>query len=146
MNPDDNEIRAALEKQGMLVIEGEIPATAPPPLSAILAVTGFYVQATVSIPQSDSDVEDQVDRHWHEQANRIRLYGDDGKLLLRLSDPSSEARGWIQVKDLVNERLPSRVAMATGYREFIAVSLDGKELCAVSIEDEEDWIVTHHFS
>jgi hypothetical protein len=142
----ERELRARLGEHGIIVLDGALPSSAPPPLTAVRAVTGAYVQPTVTVPHSAPDLEEIIDRSWREQATRIGLHSDDGRFLMRLSNPSSEARGWLQVRDEVAERLPSRMASATGCREFIVVSLNGKHLCAISLEDDEDWIVTHEFT
>ncbi|MFG2598460.1 hypothetical protein [Streptomyces sp. NPDC048462] len=46
------------------------------------------------------------------------------------------------MKDSVETGLPSRVASATGSPEFLALSVDGRHLCAVTSEEDEYWIVT----
>jgi hypothetical protein len=142
----ERELCTRLGEHGITVLDGALPSSAPPPLTAVRAVTGGYVQPAVAVPHSAPDLEERIDRNWHAQATRIGLHSGDGRFLLRLSNPGSEARGWLHVRDEIAERLPSRMASATGCREFIAVSLDGKHLCAVSLEDDEDWIVTHEFT
>ncbi|MEV5971805.1 hypothetical protein [Streptomyces sp. NPDC051921] len=108
-------------------------------------MTGIYVQPTSSIPHTNPDARDQVDFRWHAEAERIRIYDQDAEFLLLTSNPGSERRGWLRVRDTIRNRLPSRLADSTGFREFIAVSVDGRSLCAVSVEDDDDWIVTHRF-
>lgn len=144
-NPSRAELVTRLAAHHIKVIGGATP-DAPVPRKAILAVTGGYVQPTVRIRHSRTDRFDAVDRHWQEQAKRLHLKTERNDFLLLLSNPGSEERGWLHVQDELSERLASRVHSATGRREFIALSLDGRKLCAVSVEDDEDWIVTHTFS
>ncbi|MET9105452.1 hypothetical protein [Streptomyces zhihengii] len=59
--------------------------------------------------------------------------------------PGGSAVGWVRVRERVGSGLPSRVAAVTGSPEFIAVSTDGRRLCAASVEDAEYWIVVHGF-
>ncbi|MFF5919348.1 hypothetical protein ACFY8C_13465 [Streptomyces flavochromogenes] len=86
-----------------------------------------------------------MDALWHDEADRMGIPDGNGEFLLLATYPGSLARGWLKVKDLAGGHLPSRIAAASGSREFVAVSLDGKSLCAVSVEEYEDWIVTHSF-
>ncbi|MDQ1009870.1 hypothetical protein QFZ82_004355 [Streptomyces sp. V4I23] len=142
---DEVELRRQLAAHKIVVLGGATPE-APTPLSAVLAVTGAYVTPRVRIPHMTPDRDERVDVQWHELAAQMHLFTDDGSFLLRLSNPGSESRGWLRVRDEMGVRLPSRLNSATGRREFIAVSLDGVHLCAVSVEDDEDWIVTHSFT
>ncbi|MEV6393624.1 hypothetical protein AB0M39_02395 [Streptomyces sp. NPDC051907] len=146
MEFSDRELISRMREHGLVALECELPSTIPAPLDAILSVTGGYVTPTVAVPHSAPNLAAEMDRHWLEQATRLGLVSADCRFLLRLSDPGSESRGWIYVRDEVIANLPSRIAAATGRREFIALSQDGRHLCAVSIEDDEDWIVTHEFS
>ncbi|MFI1867600.1 hypothetical protein [Streptomyces jumonjinensis] len=148
MNIPDSELelRSRLVDNGITVVGGPLSPGVHPSLTAVLVVTGGYVQPTVTVPRSAPDLKERLDRKWEEQAEKMRLRSTDGRFLLRLSNPGSESRGWLQVHDSVIDQLPSRISIASGHREFIAASLDSKRLCAVSLEDEEDWIVTHEFS
>ncbi|MFF9849364.1 hypothetical protein [Streptomyces litmocidini] len=53
--------------------------------------------------------------------------------------------GWIRVRDLVGTVLPSRIRAGTGLTEFMAVSVDGRIMCAVSDEEYDKWIIVHRF-
>ncbi|WP_406059944.1 hypothetical protein OG462_21830 [Streptomyces sp. NBC_01077] len=141
----DLELLEALKRQALEEVGGEVPKSAPDPKKAILAVTGGFVQPAVKVPHSDPAARDRVDALWHKEADRLAILDRSREFLLLATYPGSLARGWIRVRDLIGGRLPSRVAAASGSRDFIAVSLDGKSLCAVSVEEYEDWIVTHSF-
>ncbi|MGA5035851.1 hypothetical protein ACPCA8_02195 [Streptomyces capoamus] len=52
----------------------------------------------------------------------------------------------MRVRDTVGTRLPSRIAEVTGSPEFVAVSTDGRRLCAASVEEYDYWVVLHEFS
>ncbi|MFE7514989.1 PH domain-containing protein [Streptomyces sp. NPDC057540] len=86
-----------------------------------------------------------MDALWHAEADRLGILDSNGEFLLLATYPGSFTRGWIRVRDSIGGRLPSRIATASGSHDFIAVSLDGKSLCAVSAEENEHWIVTHSF-
>ncbi|MGW9447924.1 hypothetical protein [Streptomyces sp. NPDC055632] len=139
-----SELIDALARQG-LDEEADIPGEAPAPKKASLAVSGGNVQPTVTVPHKVPNARDRVDSLWHEEADRLRIFNERREFLLLATYPGSLTRGWIRMRDSIGTHLPSRIAAATGHRGFIAVSLDGTSLCAVSVEEYEDWIVTHSF-
>ncbi|MFJ4871271.1 hypothetical protein [Streptomyces sp. NPDC088757] len=109
-------------------------------------MAGFEVVPTRTVPQKDPDARERVDALWHEEADRMGLFDGEGEFLLLVSRLSeSSTGGWLRMRDTIGTRLPSRIAAATGNQEFIAVSLDGRSMCAVSVEEYDDWIITHSF-
>jgi hypothetical protein len=86
-----------------------------------------------------------VDVLWHEEASRMGLFDRNREFLLFFWPSGSPTGEWRRMRDTVGTRLPSRIATATGNPEFIAASLDGRSLCAVSVEEYDDWIITHSF-
>ncbi|MGI5356376.1 hypothetical protein ACQI4E_13865 [Streptomyces sp. CA-252508] len=143
--PDVALLLEALGQQGLERREGGTPEGAAAPKKAILAVSGGNVRPTLTVNHRDPGAREQVDTLWHQEAERLKIFDQNGEFLLLATYPGSLAKGWLRMKDSVGNHLPSRIAAATGYRDFIAVSLDGKSLCAVSVEEYEDWIVTHSF-
>ncbi|MFE5911368.1 hypothetical protein ACFQ6B_20090 [Streptomyces wedmorensis] len=139
------ELLDALGRQALEEAGGEVPKSAPDPEKASVAVTGGFVQPTARVPHSDPAARDRLDALWHKEADRMGILDGNREFLLLATYPGSLARGWIRMRDSIGDHLPSRIAAASGSREFIAVSLDGKSLCAVSAEEYEDWIVTHSF-
>ncbi|CAL9397310.1 hypothetical protein [Streptomyces sp. enrichment culture] len=112
---------------------------------ALYAVTGFEVEPAVTIPASSPRAADALDEVWHHRASQFRLYGESGDFLILPPVPGGSRAGWVRVKDPVGTHLPSRVAGVTGAPEFVAVSRDGRRLCAASVEDDEYWVVLHEF-
>ncbi len=135
----------ALGRQGVVEAAGGVPETAPDPKSAFYAMVGYEVKPTRTVPRKAPDVRDRVDLVWHEEADRTGLFDEDGEFLLFFWIPGDPTGGWLRVRDPIGTRLPSRIAAATGNREFIAASLDGRHMCAVSVEEYDDWIITHSF-
>ncbi|MGW9447929.1 hypothetical protein [Streptomyces sp. NPDC055632] len=134
----------ALGRQGVVEADGGVPENAPDPKSAFHAMAGYEVEPTATVPQKDPDARDRVDLVWHEEADRAGLFDENGEFLLFFWVPENPA-GWLRVRDTTGTRLPSRIAAATGNQEFIAASLDGRSMCAVSVEEYDDWIITHSF-
>ncbi|MEV8586767.1 hypothetical protein AB0424_07450 [Streptomyces sp. NPDC051180] len=147
----DSEVHSAAElleslgRQGFEEVGHEVPDSAPDPKRAGFAVAGGFVQPTARVPHSDPAARDRVDALWHAEADRVRILDSNGEFLLLATYPGSFTRGWLRMRDSIGDHLPSRIATASGSRDFIAVSLDGKSMCAVSAEEYEDWIVTHSF-
>ncbi|MFD3532866.1 hypothetical protein [Streptomyces sp. NPDC058664] len=135
-----------LARQGLVEAGGGVPEDAPDPRRAFLAVVGYEVKPTTTVLQTDPNVRERVDALWYEEADRMGLFDRDGEFLLFSWPPGSPSGEWRRMRDATGTRLPSRIATATGNPEFIAASLDGRSLCAVSVEEYEDWIITHSFS
>ncbi|MGA4943987.1 hypothetical protein [Streptomyces cinereoruber] len=142
---DVSELLDALARQGLKEAGCGIPEGVPEPKKASLVVFGGNAQPTSTVPRRDPSASDQVDALWHQEAERWGIFDRDREFLLFATYPGTLARGWIRVKDSNGTRIPSRIAAATGYSDFIAVSPDGKSLCAVSYEEYEIWIVSHSF-
>ncbi|WP_240661136.1 hypothetical protein [Streptomyces sp. WAC 01438] len=133
-----------LERCG-LQFAGKAEQGGPPVNSAIYAVTGLEVEPAVTIPASSPRAADELDAAWHHRASQVRLYGRDGEFLILPPVPGGSKVGWVRVKDPVGKNLPSRVGRVAGSPEFVAVSPDGRRLCAASVEDDDYWVVLHEF-
>ncbi|MFC9287181.1 hypothetical protein [Streptomyces sp. NPDC057052] len=113
--------------------------------AAIHAVNGFEVEPVATIPATDPHAADELDKAWHHHAARASLHVENGEFLILPPMPGGSEVGWIRVKDPAGKNLPSRVSAATGSPEFVAVSVDGRHLCAVSVEEFEYWVVVRAF-
>lgn len=136
--------RDVLDGCGLEVL-GEPVQDGPPVRAALYAVNGVEVEPVVEIPGSAPGAAEELDRAWHRQAGLVGLTDEDGAFRILVPGPGGSAVGWVRVRDRVGSGLPSRVAAVTGSPEFIAVSTDGRRLCAASVEDAEYWIVVHGF-
>ncbi|WP_165371881.1 hypothetical protein, partial [Streptomyces sp. L-9-10] len=117
-----------------------VPATAPSALAAIHAVAGIDVESAVSVRAMG-----ELDRRWYAQiSGSLQTPSNDEFFILPPVKGGSKI-GWVRVKDSRGTDLPSRIADATGAPEFLALSADGHNLFAVSVEDDEYWIVVHTF-
>ncbi|MEV4970006.1 hypothetical protein [Streptomyces scopuliridis] len=135
-----------LEACDLTVLDSEIPATAPSALTAIQAVTGVNVEPTVSVQESLADAMGELDRQWHTQISRSPQTSDDDEFFILPPVKGGSKIGWVRVKDSGGSNLPSRIAAATGSPEFLTLSTDGHHLFAVTVEDDEYWIVVHKFT
>ncbi|MFD8257727.1 hypothetical protein ACFV19_02020 [Streptomyces griseoluteus] len=141
----DQDWVAVLQRCGLQVVEDHA-IDALPVNSAFYAVNGVDVEPVASIPFSSPEAMSGLSRLWHAHCSRLSLCGDDGEFLIMPPGAGGSKVGWVKVKDQVGIDLPSRIARVTGSPEFIATSLDGRRLCAVSVEDDEYWVVVHKFA
>ncbi|MGW6768973.1 hypothetical protein ACWGBX_00935 [Streptomyces sp. NPDC055037] len=129
-----------LEACGLTVLGNEVPATTPSVLAAIHAVAGINVEPAVSVR-----ARGELDRQWYALiSGSLRTPSNDEFFILPPVKGGSKI-GWVRVKDSGGTDLPSRVADATGSPEFLTLSADGRNLFAISVEDDEYWIVVHTF-
>jgi hypothetical protein len=126
-----------LERCGLEVTEAA--PDGPPVNAALYAVNGFEVEPVAALPA------DLLDEAWHHHAAQTALHADNGEFLILPPIPGGSQVGWMRVKDPVGMNLPSRIAEVTGSPEFVAVSVDGHHLCAVSVEESDYWVVVHRF-
>ncbi|MFE4330092.1 hypothetical protein ACFRQM_11685 [Streptomyces sp. NPDC056831] len=143
--------RITLQSCGLVILEGKAPSSAPSPLVAIRAVTGVDVRPKVAIQESRPDAIEEIDRQWQAQVSKTTLVSETGKFLILPPVSGGSAVGWVRVKDSIGFNLPSRIAShriasVTGSAEFPTLSADGHHLHAVSVEDDEYWIVVRTFT
>lgn len=137
--------RDVLEHCGLQVLE-KAPQSGPPVLSAIYAVNGIEVEPVATVPISSPGAVGDLDAQWHLHASNVSLYDENGEFLILPPVSRVDEIGWVRVNDTVGSNLPSRVAKVTGSPEFLAVSTDGRHLCAASVEEYDYWVVLHAFS
>ncbi|MET8029454.1 hypothetical protein [Streptomyces avermitilis] len=135
-----------LTRCGLQVVEDPVADGITPIEKAIQAASGVTVEPTATIPLSSSEAMEELDLQWHHYASFISLRTTGGEFLIIPPGPGGSKVGWVEVKDPYGHSLPSRVCRETGSPEFLALSTDGRHLCAVTVEDEDYWVVTHEFS
>ncbi|WP_425245651.1 hypothetical protein [Streptomyces sp. NEAU-NA10] len=128
-----------------LEVTGKAATDGPPVNAAIYAVSGFEVEPVAAIPASAPHAADELDEAWHHHASQASLYGGNGEFLILPPIPGGSEVGWVRVKDPVGKNLPSRISGVSGSPEFVAVSVDGRHLCAASVEESDYWVVVHEF-
>ncbi|SFT04405.1 hypothetical protein SAMN04487982_10681 [Streptomyces sp. ok210] len=138
--------RTTLQSCGLVILEGDAPSSAPTPLVAIRAVAGVDVQPKVTIREARSDAIEEIDRQWQTLTSKTLLAAEAGEFLILPPGSGGSAVGWVRVRDSIGGNLPSRIAAATGSPEFLTLSADGHHLCAVSVEEDEYWIVIRTFA
>ncbi|MFF9364140.1 hypothetical protein [Streptomyces griseoluteus] len=141
----DQDWMAVLQRCGLQVVQDHA-IDALPINSAFYAVNGVDVEPVASVPFSSSGAMGELSRLWHTQSSVLPLCDEDGDFLIMPPGAGGSKVGWVKVKDQVGIDLPARIANVTGSPEFIAISPDGRRLCAVTVEDDEYWVVVHKFA
>jgi hypothetical protein len=136
---------STIRKCGLEVSESPpIPGSLDPAV-ATLAVTGGNVRPAVAVAKEKNSLS-VLDLRWQEVA--APLIDSHGEFLLILWGPGSIRKGWFRVRETepLERGLPSRVCAAIGRPEFCCLSLDNATMYAVTVEQDEYWIVTHEFN
>jgi hypothetical protein len=145
MVPGSDEARPLLASCGLELCVANGDET-PAALDIVQQMSSAYVKPVVTVPVDAPNPVEELGRQWHRVAARQRLAAKDGRFLILLAGPGASARGWLCVKDSVGRDLPARLLKGNGSLEFIALSTDGKRICATSEEDDEYWVIYEEVS
>ncbi|MBK3557100.1 hypothetical protein JHN55_11275 [Streptomyces sp. MBT56] len=126
--------KAGLEVLGQGVTEG-LPSYA----RAFQAVVNAEVVPRVIVACSAPGASAEADRLWLEHARSAAVIDDDDCFLVRGAD-----RGWVRVRRTAHTALSAALVPGAG-SVVIAMSPDGRRLCALTEEDDDYWIVVHRF-
>ncbi|WP_445398293.1 hypothetical protein ACSMX9_28420 [Streptomyces sp. LE64] len=131
---------------GLTTLDECAPEGVPSVSQALLSVTNMEVRPARVIPSDSPGALDEADRQWLATARSHSLFTNDGKFLIALPGPGAVGAGWICVKWVDGAKISSRLSHRKENVDFMAMSFDGRSLCAVTEEDSEYWVVFHDFS
>ncbi|MFD0072832.1 hypothetical protein ACFVIY_10375 [Streptomyces sp. NPDC127166] len=134
-----------LEASGLRVQDFDRSPRLPDVRRAHLAFAGYEVKPTTTVGHAHPDAAAELDRRWNSLTTSARLVDEDGEFCMLVPGRGCFERGWVRIKDPVGADLPSRLLAGAGHEEFLAVSVDGRTMCAVSDEEYDKWIIVHHF-
>lgn len=132
---------------GLIITRKPLPEEARDPNTAILAATRGNVRPTATVDIKDANsmnTLDTLDTLWDTIAKPL-ITPRPGEFLIILWGKGSMRDGWFRVQDSLTSRLPSRICEAIGRPEFLALSLNGRDFCAVTVEEDDYWVVTHTY-
>ncbi|QGZ49789.1 hypothetical protein GPZ77_16690 [Streptomyces sp. QHH-9511] len=145
-SPSTAQWRERLASCGLTVLpESEHPAL-PDVRQSIYAVTGMEVEPTIRIDRSAPEADLELGRQWQDQARQANLYTDDGEFFVLPPGSGGLEIGWVRVRNRAGNDLLSRVKRTIGQFELITASADGRNLCAVTSEEYEYWIIVRSLS
>ncbi|MFI6287827.1 hypothetical protein ACIBCM_24295 [Streptomyces sp. NPDC051018] len=131
---------------GLTPLGESAPEGVPTVDQALLSVTNMEVRPTRTVPVDSPDAWGEVDRQWLSLARDNALFTEDGRFLIVLPGPGAVESGWVPVQWVDGVEISSRLSHRKENVDFLAMSLDGKVLCAVTEEDSDYWIILHEFS
>ncbi|MFI5523879.1 hypothetical protein [Streptomyces platensis] len=135
-----------LTSAGMLISNQEPKQGVPEATTALHAVNGMEAEPTVSISRNAPDSLECLNQHWKQQSEAAHLYSTSGVILVCSPAACPADVGWLRVQDpMRGENIASRLVQAKGSPTFLTLSEDGRHLCAISVEDEDYWIVSREF-
>ncbi|WP_234315388.1 hypothetical protein [Streptomyces globisporus] len=134
-----------LEACGLQVLDLDRSPVLPDVHRAHLAWAGYEVKPTATVGHARPDAAAELDRRWDSLATSAQLMADNGEFCMLVPVRGCFEIGWVRMRDLVGVDLPSRILAGAGHEEFVAVSVDGRTMCAVSDEEYDKWIIVHRF-
>lgn len=128
-----------LAKAGLEVLAQGVAEELPSYARAFKAVVNFEVVPRATVACSAPGAPAEADRLWLEQARTAAVIDDEGCFLVRGAD-----RDWVRVRLTPHTALSAALVPGAGSM-VIAMSPDGRRLCALTDEDDDYWIVVHRF-
>ncbi|MFF3759554.1 hypothetical protein [Streptomyces sp. NPDC002185] len=135
---------ARISATGLTVSDAPAPDDAPSVEEAWQSVINWEVEPVAKIPLTHPRALQEADRQWRAHALDEDLFSADGSFLLSISGTGSWSFGWAMVKWAPGVGLSARLVNRGEVLNFVAMSLDGKSVCAVTEEDDDYWIVVQH--
>ncbi|MFD3331054.1 hypothetical protein ACFWV1_00095 [Streptomyces sp. NPDC058700] len=126
---------------GLTVSADPAPGDIPSVGEAMQSVANWEVNPVATVPLSAQGALQEVDQQWYAHAMQNGLFTDGGSFLLSISGSGAWAFGWTVVKWSPGTELAPRLAKEEEGLDFVAMSLDGKVVCAVTEEEYDYWIV-----
>ncbi|GAA2412908.1 hypothetical protein GCM10010420_47950 [Streptomyces glaucosporus] len=140
-----NERLRKISSSGLVVRDTPPPSGVPAASEAWRKVANIETEPVIKVSQSLPDAMSEVDRQWLAQAKKESLFAEDGSFLISVAGPGASEEGWVCVQWPGSASMASTLFQAERSPEFVAMSMDGRVLCAVTTEEYDFWIVVHEF-
>ncbi|MGW7437811.1 hypothetical protein [Streptomyces sp. NPDC054849] len=126
-------------KAGLEVVAQGVAEGLPSYARAFKAVVNVEVPPRAAVARTAPGALQEADRLWLEHARTAAVIDDEDCFLVRGAD-----RDWVRVRRTAHTALSAALVPGAGSM-VIAMSPDGRRLCALTEEDDDYWIVVHHF-
>ncbi|MFE6835950.1 hypothetical protein ACFVFI_14130 [Streptomyces sp. NPDC057705] len=126
-------------KAGLEVVIHVVAEGLPSYARAFKAVVNVEVAPRAIVARTAPGALQEADRLWLEHARTAAVFDNEGSFLVRGAD-----RDWVRVRRTAHTALSAALEPGAG-SVVIAMSPDGRRLCALTEEDDDYWIVVHHF-
>jgi hypothetical protein len=135
--------RSLLEAAGLEVIEPAWLGSSPTPMAAWkLLVGGDVVPAAVVRIAEGNEHLPEVESKWEELASEAGLFRDNEGFLISVAGIGAAGAPWALVRGNPPLALAFRLASDYGNPEFVAMDMAGRNVCGVTSEEYEIWVVT----
>ncbi|MFA7762648.1 hypothetical protein [Streptomyces sp. NRRL S-448] len=128
-----------LAKAGLEVVAEGVAEGLPSYARAFKAVVNVEVAPRATVARTAPGALEEADRLWLEHARTAAVIDDEGCFLVRGAD-----RDWVRVRRTALTAFSAALVPGAGSM-VIAMSPDGRRLCALTEEDDDYWIVVHQF-
>ncbi|GAU66573.1 hypothetical protein SSP35_03_02210 [Streptomyces sp. NBRC 110611] len=130
-----------ISSSGLVVVDAQPPPSIPTVMQAWQKVVNVQTEPTVAVSQDLPDALKEVDRQWLSQGVKNSLFNKEGEFLISVAGPGSVDFGWTRVRWSKNASPSSMPSQDENSPEFLGMSLDGRNICAVTTEEYDYWIV-----
>jgi hypothetical protein len=137
------ERRAVLEAAGLTVLDESWSGNVPEPSAAWRPIIAGSAEPSSTIRHDAPDVLKRVDAEWYRQARAVGVLDGHGEFLISVAGDGAAAESWARVRCSAAPTLAE--AMEPGWSgggEFAALSMSGRVVCGVTVEENEYWVLS----
>lgn len=142
---EEQSILDRISATGLTILKRSTPTDITTTEQAWQKVNNIETEPVAEVPIESPDALSRVDQSWLTEAAKGPLFTENGEFYLSIGGPGSLKIDWAAVQWSKNARMSNALIRDDGHLEFVAMSIDGSYICAVSTEDEDYWIIEHRF-
>ncbi|HEX7660076.1 MAG TPA: hypothetical protein VF444_11420 [Pseudonocardiaceae bacterium] len=131
-----------LESAGLTVVDPAWSGPAPEPMAAwrLLILGSVVPTATVPIAAHAAHLP-AVEAKWEELAREAGILNGEDGFLISVEGTCAEDVRWARVTPNAPLDLASKLGLDYGNPEFVAMDIAGRNVCGVTSEEYDIWIV-----
>lgn len=131
-----------LEAAGLTVVDSSWAGPAPSPMAAWKLLIGARVvpRVTVRIAENGEHLR-EVESEWEALASDAGILGNPDGFLISVAGVGAATAPWALVKGASPLQLARELAPTHGSPEFVTMDLGGRNVCGVTSEEYDIWIV-----
>ncbi|WP_223731095.1 hypothetical protein [Streptomyces purpurogeneiscleroticus] len=143
---EEQSILDRISATGLTILKRPIPTDITTTEQAWQKVNNIETEPATEVPIKSPDALSRLDQSWLAECANGPLFTKNGEFYISIGGPGSLKVGWTAVQWSQNIRMSNALIRDDGHLEFVAMSIDGNYICAVSTEDEDYWIIEHRLS
>lgn len=134
--------RRMLESAGLTVLDPAWTGVGLSPMDAWRPVISGNAVPNARLPVTEAgDHLDAVEERWEGLCEQFAIFGESSDFLISVAGEGATEAPWARVRPAGRMRLAHVLGPVEGEPEFVAMSIDGTAVCAVTTEEYEVWIV-----